>query len=202
MRNQLNVCGLLKKVQVVIANKCYCLDVIVVDTGNHFKALLGRSWLNVINPDWHQMILSNDVTINSIESTAHKFPQSQQEHKHPQYNPQKQSLPHTSTKESGNLKQNLLYTENIFNDISKRFPCLLSTDPKISIKNYMAELHINDCKPIFHKAYSVPLRLREKVSDEIDRLVSENIISPVQHSQWASPLVVVPKPDGSIRLLQ
>lgn len=38
------------------------------------------------------------------------------------------------------------------------------------------------------------------MSDELDRLVRENIIKPVKRSDWASPIVVVPKSDGNIRL--
>ena len=57
-----------------------------MDTGSYFKALLGRSWLNVIDSYWHQMILSTNVTINSVESMAHTLSQPQHKHKHQQTN--------------------------------------------------------------------------------------------------------------------
>lgn len=42
--------------------------------------------------------------------------------------------------------------------------------------------------------------MRSKVEAEINRLVNENIITPVKYSEWAAPVVPILKPDGSIRL--
>ncbi|KAJ8370490.1 hypothetical protein SKAU_G00105180 [Synaphobranchus kaupii] len=42
--------------------------------------------------------------------------------------------------------------------------------------------------------------MRSKVEVEINRLLKEQIISPVKYSQWACPVVPILKPDGSIRL--
>ena len=55
-------------------------------------------------------------------------------------------------------------------------------------------------QPRFHRARSVPFAMREAVGSELDRLESEGIIERVSTSQWATPLVVVPKRDGSLRL--
>jgi hypothetical protein len=38
------------------------------------------------------------------------------------------------------------------------------------------------------------------VEKEFERLCKENIIIPVKHSDYASQKVVVPKPDGRVRL--
>lgn len=56
-----------------------------------------------------------------------------------------------------------------------------------------------DVKPIFLKARSVPYARREAVSQELDRLVELDIIAPIDESDWATPIVCVDKPDGSIR---
>ena len=46
----------------------------------------------------------------------------------------------------------------------------------------------------------VPYSLVEMVEKEYDRLVESNILYPVSSSNWASPVVHVPKSDGSVRV--
>ena len=55
-------------------------------------------------------------------------------------------------------------------------------------------------KPVFYKARPVPYSIKEKIELEIERLVSENIFRPVEYLEWATPIVPVKKPDGSIRI--
>ena len=47
----------------------------------------------------------------------------------------------------------------------------------------------------------VPLAQRVKVENELDRLVKLGILSPVKYSDWATPIVVVPKSDGTVRVV-
>ena len=42
--------------------------------------------------------------------------------------------------------------------------------------------------------------MREPIEEELDRLEREGIIDKVTHSEWATPLVAVPKTDGRVRL--
>ena len=70
-----------------------------------------------------------------------------------------------------------------------------------TIKDFKVKIHVkSDTKPIFLKPRTVPFALREAVDKELDRLERLNIISPKDRSEWACPIVVVPKADKSLRL--
>ncbi|ORU94825.1 MAG: hypothetical protein A6F71_09745 [Cycloclasticus sp. symbiont of Poecilosclerida sp. M] len=69
------------------------------------------------------------------------------------------------------------------------------------IKGFQAKLYVcPGAKHKFCKARTVPFAQKEGVELELQKLESAGIISPVQFSQWASPLVPITKKDGSIRL--
>ncbi len=55
-------------------------------------------------------------------------------------------------------------------------------------------------EPRYFKARTLPFDVRQKVEEELERLVAEGTLEPVKHSQWATPLVVVMKQDKSVRL--
>ena len=59
-----------------------------------------------------------------------------------------------------------------------------------------------DAKPFaLHTARNVPLPLRGKVQNELDRMVSLGVISPVSDpSPWCAGMVVVPKSSGQVRI--
>ena len=53
---------------------------------------------------------------------------------------------------------------------------------------------------VFCKARPVPYALRQKVEEELGRLKSQGVVKKVERSDWSSPIVCVPKKDGSIRI--
>ena len=70
-----------------------------------------------------------------------------------------------------------------------------------SLQGMEVKLHVDPtAKPKFFRARTVPYIMREKVEKELERLQSLNIISPVQFSPWAAPIVPVLKHDGSMRI--
>jgi hypothetical protein len=55
-------------------------------------------------------------------------------------------------------------------------------------------------KPVFMPVRTVPFALKNKVKREIERLIANKRIEPVEYSKWGTPVVPVLKPDGTVRL--
>ena len=54
--------------------------------------------------------------------------------------------------------------------------------------------------PRFYKARSVPFAVKEAIELELNRLEGAGILKKVDYSEWAAPIVSVPKKDGGIRI--
>jgi hypothetical protein len=69
------------------------------------------------------------------------------------------------------------------------------------IPGFECELHLKDnAKPVFKRARPVPYAIMQKVEDELRRLEAEKIIERISNANWATPIVPIVKPNGSIRL--
>ena len=70
-----------------------------------------------------------------------------------------------------------------------------------TLQEYEAKIYVDPgAQPKYCKARSVPYAMRGKVEEELERLVSEGIIEPVQFADWAAPIVPVGKSDGEVPL--
>ena len=71
-----------------------------------------------------------------------------------------------------------------------------------ALQGYQAKIIIDHtATPRFHKARAVPYAYRELVEKELDRLVQEGTLEPVEFADWASPIVPVLKKDkNSVRI--
>ena len=58
----------------------------------------------------------------------------------------------------------------------------------------------SDTKPIFYNAKPVPYAIKEKVENELERLVMEGIFEPLEFSECAAPVVPVRTSGGSVRI--
>ena len=85
-------------------------------------------------------------------------------------------------------------------DIKTQYPEVFGkgTGP---IKSFKVDIKLKEgASPCFFKPRNVPYALKGKVTAELDRLVQEKVLVPVNRSDWASPVVTVVKPDGTLRL--
>ena len=70
-----------------------------------------------------------------------------------------------------------------------------------TIKSFSAKLSLKaDEEPKFFKPRSVPYAVRGAIDEELDRLEQQGILEKVTHSEWATPVVAVPKSDGRYRI--
>ncbi|XP_021371365.1 uncharacterized protein K02A2.6-like [Mizuhopecten yessoensis] len=70
-----------------------------------------------------------------------------------------------------------------------------------TVKGITASIKLKDnAQPKFFKARTVPNALKDQIARELERLEAAGIVEKVDSSDWATPIVPVMKPDGSIRI--
>ena len=55
-------------------------------------------------------------------------------------------------------------------------------------------------RPKFFKPRPVPYALKDRIEQDLDRLIALRVIEPIQHSEWAAPIVPVIKANGTVRI--
>lgn len=94
------------------------------------------------------------------------------------------------------LEQN----SDIVSKIKTQYPFTVSDSSDQAIVRCEAVLLLKEnATPIFHAPYSVPYKLRDRFKKKINELVKSKRLEPVKYSDWASPVVIVPK-NGDFRL--
>ena len=82
--------------------------------------------------------------------------------------------------------------------ILQEFPKLFSEKPgRTSMVTH--SIYLEEAVPIRQRAYRVPYSQRDLVQKEIAGMLADGVIRPSK-SPWASPIVLVPKKDGGVRL--
>ena len=100
----------------------------------------------------------------------------------------------------GEIKALASHTEGSLDYLIEKYNTLF-TEGLGTIKTFQARLQVDpEGPPKFFKPRTTPYAIQEAVEDELDRLEREEILEKVTHSEWATPVVVVPKADGSVRL--
>ena len=107
-------------------------------------------------------------------------------------------LSRQTSEELGILKIeiNTVSEETLFRDFAECF------DGVGKLKEFQTKLHVDESvKPVAQKLRPPPFGLRDKIEQKLNELVDFDIIEPVEGpTPWVSPVVVVPKPTGEIRL--
>ncbi|XP_026574490.1 uncharacterized protein K02A2.6-like, partial [Pseudonaja textilis] len=57
-----------------------------------------------------------------------------------------------------------------------------------------------DIAPIRLKPHRVPFALKSKIDEQLDKLIAQGVLEPIDHARWETPIVTPIKPDGSIRI--
>jgi hypothetical protein len=71
------------------------------------------------------------------------------------------------------------------------------------IKGTMGEMRIPlklDARPVKQRPYRLKPKYKEKVKIELEKILEERIIEPIEESEWISPMVVQDKKTREIRI--
>ena len=159
------------QVQVCYNQQSYTLPLIVIEDQGDRPALLGRNWLGAIKLNWKRLFKVHAVSVEeTVGQGTCKF------------------------SETGQFPESIL----------KEFPEVFSARDGVSappIEGFKATLKLKDnAKPIFCKARPVPFAMKEEIDKELDTLEAGGKIYKVDHSEWTSPTVNIPKSNGRVRI--
>lgn len=88
----------------------------------------------------------------------------------------------------------------LLNGLKSKYPSVFG-QRRGEIKEFQANLSLKGNPiPVFCKPRSIPYAVKPLVETELQRLVKEGVLTQVMHTEWATPLVVVPKSEGQIRI--
>ena len=113
--------------------------------------------------------------------------------------------PTTAPDATDHVEEPHVHTSNVPEGLQPQVPALLEKHRALwsghlgSIKATEHRIELKPgSKPVRLNPYRMGPRTRELIKAQVDRLLKLEVIEPSQ-SEWASPVVLIPKPDGSPR---
>ena len=83
--------------------------------------------------------------------------------------------------------------ESSVNPVLERYSDVFATELG-TIKDVKAKLEVKpDAIPLFKRPQFIPFSMKPMIDIELDRLEKAGIVEKVMHSDWAVPIVPVPK---------
>ncbi|XP_055714741.1 uncharacterized protein K02A2.6-like [Phlebotomus papatasi] len=108
------------------------------------------------------------------------------------------------SKYCNSIKRDLDTSEVVIPEPGTRPGCQVSPEiipGRVWYKDWSVhESHSHHSPPAQFPKRPVAYHMTSAIDDELQRLQSSGIISPVEYSEWAAPIVVVKKPNGSLRI--
>ncbi|ROT65767.1 reverse transcriptase [Penaeus vannamei] len=103
------------------------------------------------------------------------------------------------------LSQKLAFQDgyNILEKIFHDYPTVLPSKDRLIGSTDLIEHSISlepDAKPVYIPSYKIPHSKRKALENEVQGMLDMNLIKR-SNSPWASPMILVPKKDGSFRLV-
>lgn len=104
-------------------------------------------------------------------------------------------------KKENNKKTLTAHEQNQLDEVLEEFKDVLAheDDPIGTTHVVQHDIHTKDSPPIRQAAYRLAPLQKKRLEEELETLQKKDIIKP-SNSPWSSPIVMVPKPDGSTRL--
>lgn len=96
----------------------------------------------------------------------------------------------------------LVHKVNVVNLINKKFANYSNVFEGLGLLKNQCSLKVNsNIQPVVDPPRKIPFTLHESLKKELNRMVNLNVITPVREpTEWVSSIVLVTKPNGSIRV--
>ena len=98
------------------------------------------------------------------------------------------------------IKCAMMLLTQISNELIQEYPTVFDSLGKLD--DYAVHVHVDPAmQPVVQPPTRDPFHLRQNVDDKLQELLDKDIIEPVSGPiMWASPLVVIPKANGELRV--